>query len=181
MKPCSKCKILKDDSLFSKNCTRKDGLDNQCKDCKRPYRKLHHIINKERDSANAKEWNRKYKKGWYEQNRSRLLEASKKRYKENPDQHKSWILKTKFGITLEQYNRLLKEQNYACAICKKPETVLDNRNNKPKSLAVDHNHVTGEIRGLLCSQCNRSLGGFQDNPEILKQAISYLKESDLNP
>lgn len=66
------------------------------------------------------------------------------------------------------YDQLLAKQGGKCAIC--GEEANGNR------LAVDHNHETGEIRGLLCHQCNTGLGSFRDNPQLLKQAIAYLGE-----
>src|SRR6266849_5521960 len=67
-------------------------------------------------------------------------------------------LKKNYGMTLEQYNDLLRNQNYTCKICNQPETQTDIRFGVPYQLAVDHDHQTGKIRGLLCSKCNRTLG-----------------------
>lgn len=76
-------------------------------------------------------------------------------------------LKLKFGITIDQYNAMEVEQNYICAIC--------NRKDKcGRSLAVDHCHSTGKIRGLLCTDCNTALGLFNDSPGSLNRAIEYL-------
>ncbi len=78
-------------------------------------------------------------------------------------------LKYKYGLTSEQYDALLLAQNDACAICLR---VLKTRN-----YAVDHNHKTGEIRGLLCSTCNKDiLGKARDSPEVLRRAADYLEE-----
>jgi hypothetical protein len=89
---------------------------------------------------------------------------------------RKYTLKTKFGMTLRQYNYLLKKQNGCCAICGyKPEG--EDRYRKGKSLAVDHDHVTGKIRGLLCDKCNRGLGHFNDNPRLLVEAVLYLQQT----
>ena len=80
-------------------------------------------------------------------------------------------LKDKFGITPEEYERLLYIQNYRCAICEKKQLHVRRR------LAVDHDHKTGKIRGLLCTGCNPALGGFGDNPETLRRAAYYLERS----
>jgi len=96
--------------------------------------------------------------------------------KKNPDKMKAIDLKKRFGITLEEYNFLLDKQNGVCAICSEPEKRRDHRTKKPRALAVDHNHDTGEIRGLLCTDCNTGLGLLQDDPELLKLALSYLEE-----
>ena len=77
------------------------------------------------------------------------------------------------GITEEQYKALLAFQGGRCAIC----------GNKPRSkrLAVDHNHKTMEIRGLLCKNCNyRILGGVRDSVEMLQTAINYLNNPPAN-
>src|SRR6516225_1448743 len=66
-----------------------------------------------------------------------------------------------FGISHTEYATLYNKQNGRCAICKKYETQM--RNGKIKSLAVDHCHSTGRIRGLLCSACNQAIGKFGDD------------------
>ena len=73
----------------------------------------------------------------------------------------------KYGITADEYDTKLKKQNGVCGICMLDR---DSRN----FLAVDHNHDTGVIRGLLCENCNRGLGMFKDNKEFLQNAIHYL-------
>jgi hypothetical protein len=76
-----------------------------------------------------------------------------RRKKATSEQNKKWDLKSSFNMSLEEYNKKLKEQNYVCLVCGKKET----SEYKPGylfSLSVDHNHNTGENRGLLCSLCN---------------------------
>lgn len=80
----------------------------------------------------------------------------------------------KYGIHIEDYQRKLQEQGGVCAICGKAETIKDKRG-KIRQLSIDHDHKTGIIRGLLCSDCNRGLGSFKDNIPALKAAIKYLK------
>lgn len=94
-------------------------------------------------------------------NEKRRLDA-----KRNPDKYRNSRLKHYFGITMEQYRKLLKSQKDVCAICSQPE--------QKKLLAVDHDHRTGKIRGLLCSNCNMGLGKFKDDKELLKKAVLYL-------
>jgi hypothetical protein len=91
----------------------------------------------------------------------------------NPDKATDLQLQTKYGITLDDYNRLLIAQNGKCAIC--GSGVGGQRAGKSKRLAVDHCHSTGVVRGLLCEQCNTGLGKFRDDPEILQAAVKYLK------
>jgi hypothetical protein len=78
----------------------------------------------------------------------------------------------KYKITPEQYDWMFKAQNGVCAICGKPETLT--RNGKLVHLSVDHCHVTGKVRGLLCSEHNKMLGHAEDSVEVLAKAISYL-------
>lgn len=81
-------------------------------------------------------------------------------------------LKSRFGLSLQQYRNLLQGQNGGCAICHSTEF-----GSRTKTLAVDHNHSNGKIRGLLCDKCNRGLGMFNDSPELLKVAANYLTQS----
>jgi len=82
-------------------------------------------------------------------------------------------LKIKYGITLEDFDKVFEQQGGVCAICGKPETFL-HQTGVVCRLAVDHNHKTGKIRGLLCRVCNQGLGSFKDNSENLSNAIKYL-------
>jgi len=83
--------------------------------------------------------------------------------------------KRRYGITLDQYNALFLKQNGLCAICHRPETETDSRTGRIKSLHVDHNHETTEIRGLLCLSCNGAIGLMKDNPAILRSGAEYLE------
>lgn len=80
-------------------------------------------------------------------------------------------LQNKYGISLDEYDRLLEKQNYTCDICNKPQVVS-------KRMCVDHDHDTGKVRGLLCHHCNTGLGKFQDDKKLLEAAIQYLIEHD---
>lgn len=82
-------------------------------------------------------------------------------------------LKAKYGITADDYQRMHDEQDGLCLICEQPETALD-RLRRPKRLSVDHDHVTGQIRGLLCARCNPALGLFDEDIEKLLAAVRYL-------
>lgn len=74
----------------------------------------------------------------------------------------------RYGLTPEDLNGLLESQNHECALCGKPIAV--------GGFEVDHSHDTGNVRGLLCSRCNRGLGTFGDDESLLHQAIKYLEE-----
>lgn len=87
---------------------------------------------------------------------------------------KGYRLKTKFGITLDEYNQILERQDYGCAICssRKASGPLENG-----SFPVDHDHKTGKVRGLLCNKCNTGLGLFKENEDLLLKAIGYLRNN----
>lgn len=72
------------------------------------------------------------------------------------------------GCTLEEYDRLLEEQSGHCAVC---DAYIG------EGMCVDHDHATGEVRGLLCTGCNLGLGNFQDDVAVLANAIIYLSRS----
>lgn len=91
---------------------------------------------------------------------------------EYPDHYRDKELQKSFGITLAQYHEMSAAQGHVCAICNKPETAT--RNGKPLALHVDHDHKTGNVRSLLCSNCNVALGMFCDDPDVMRNAIVYL-------
>jgi hypothetical protein len=84
----------------------------------------------------------------------------------------------KFKMTANHYYDLLEKQNHVCKICKKPETQIKKKSNKVKMLSVDHCHKTGKIRGLLCFKCNIGIGAFNDDIELMKSGIEYLKATN---
>lgn len=91
----------------------------------------------------------------------------------NKDYYLEQDLRKKYGVTLEWHREKLSKQNGVCAICKQPETTVIR--NKVIAMPVDHDHNTGRARGLLCTKCNRGLGLFRDDKEILKSAVQYLE------
>lgn len=90
-----------------------------------------------------------------------------------------YIQGSRLKIPKSLYEDMLKWQNYVCAICKNPEHIISGRINRiPKRLAIDHCHKTNKIRGLLCHNCNTSIGKMHDSIEILQSAIDYLKSHE---
>ena len=105
----------------------------------------------------------------YARNSAHYLEAARQYRREHPAspaKRRDQMLRSKFGLTLEDYGRMFETQDGVCAICGKPP--------KTKSLNVDHNHETGVIRGLLCGGCNSFLGRVQDDPDKLITAAGYV-------
>lgn len=125
-----------------------NGLRSQCKSCGAEYRRR---------------WRAKNPEAYRAINRAVYEKYNKHRTRENNLRHF-------FGISQAEYDALLGKQGGVCAICH--ETCATGRN-----LAVDHDHVTGEIRGLLCARCNGGYGFFQENPARLMDAIAYAWET----
>lgn len=149
-KLCRKCGRVLPLESFHKCFRNKDGRQARCKDCAHAYSAASLQRTKARRMANQKAWRAEHPN----------------RYKEE-----KWgaNLHVNYGITRADYLHMLEQQGGVCALCKKPET-----GGRSSRLHVDHNHVTGEVRALLCHRCNIGLGMFQENPLLLQQAIEYL-------
>jgi hypothetical protein len=106
---------------------------------------------------------------WAAENKERALETQRRR-----------TLPQTYGITYEEYEQMLADQNGVCAICGKDEPNEHGRTGKKFRLSVDHCHDTGVVRGLLCQKCNRALGLLNDSPELLQSAIDYLLRHHAN-
>lgn len=130
--------------------------------------------------AQTAEVRRATKRAWYYKNRDSVLARRKelpkivRQYKPLPkEQRLRNYLKSAYGLTWEDYIKLLEDQDYGCAICKIAEADTPH-----KRLHVDHDHETKVVRGLLCHNCNVGVGHFRENPELLDKAIAYLEDHD---
>lgn len=141
MKPCRVCLIEKPLVDFYRHPAAADGHLGLCKTCQKQRSKERH----ERLRSDVA----------YKKNRSRTARIN--------------TLKRKYGMSVEDYNRLLHQQGDACHICRSQHPGLEF-----SFFPVDHDHVTGEVRGLLCNDCNLGLQRFKDNPEFLMGAAAYL-------
>lgn len=123
---------------------------------------------------------REYRRKYRETHRDKIRAAGKIHREQNKDKlrhyrnahkarHRRWKLQTKYGLTLEQMEQMFVAQNGQCAICLKPFEKWSN-------IHVDHNHETGKVRQLLCSNCNTAIGLFHDNIQTLSNAIDYLNK-----
>lgn len=139
---CTKCKLEKPVSEMHKDSKRKTGYRSTCKACDKLVRD------------------------------KRTKENPEKYRKDNRERTKLYNLKNVYNITLEDYNRMLQEQNGVCKVCGKIEVIANQFG--PRSLCVDHDHDTGQIRGLLCNRCNRVLGMVKDDKELLQKLSLYL-------
>jgi len=92
-----------------------------------------------------------------------------------PDYNHSRNLQRRYGLSVDEYQTLLANQNFACPICEvEISNTIEYKGKRP--VAVDHNHETGDVRGILCSMCNLMLGHARENTSILYRAIVYLSE-----
>lgn len=142
----------------------------------------------------TKEERSAYYKQWYQDNKEKMrkhnLEYRKRNRKKYQDydslgrgrdkplatiehtknRRKAYILKKKYGLSLEEFNQMYVNQDGKCAICE------DNMIVGTKSCNVDHNHETGKVRALLCGNCNAGIGLLKDSIEVTKKATKYLEK-----
>ena len=91
--------------------------------------------------------------------------------KQSPEYKRNAKLKNRYGISAEEWEDLFDSQGRACALCFVPEGPDDIR----AQWHTDHSHDTGKVRGILCSTCNRGLGQFKDDPELMRRAALYVE------
>lgn len=115
----------------------------------------------------ASEKGRAWSKEYYSRPEVKAKKRELSRRPSQVDSRRNCAYKKDFGITLETYKQLVIAQAGLCLICGKTEK---------RRLAVDHDHVSGKVRGLLCGNCNRGLGLFKDNPRLLANAIAYITD-----
>jgi len=96
--------------------------------------------------------------------------------KRNPRKYKDQSLRKSYGINIEEFELMQRNQGNRCAICRKEETAKNPKTGDVRDLAVDHCHDTDKVRELLCGQCNTAIGSFKDDIELLKQAVLYLEK-----
>jgi hypothetical protein len=161
MKKCSRCKQQKDEKEFSFQNKNQNKLMSACKECQnkkqRDFRKQNPKISKQRD------------KDAYQRQKERKVKYAREYRKNNPEKTMNTNLKTKYGITREEYLIILKNQNHRCAICGK------HQKDHSRNFALDHNHKTGKIRGILCDGCNYGVGFLEKRK---KEYEEYLAKYD---
>ena len=118
-----------------------------------------------------KRLNREKRQRYFDRNREKVLERNKvykAKYRENgvSNTDTDYYMRSKYGISLDDYNRMLAEQNGGCAVCGVEPTKRRHH--------IDHDHETGAVRGLLCHQCNLALGCVSDDPDRLLALAAYL-------
>lgn len=147
---CNKCGVEKDlISSFYKDKNGRNGRKSICKQCSNK--------NRVKNYAENRGHQRQVKDAWNARNPESIKKTQKKKE-----------LRLRYGLTPSQYEELLSIQNGVCAIC-------GNVCPSGKKLAVDHNHDTGFVRGLLCIKCNTAIGKLNDDPNMLRKALAYLE------
>lgn len=184
MKRCPKCEKDLYEKDFYLARSSKDGFTVWCKECNKASARGWYVANREKAIENQRAWSlecpeeKKAKRAkYYAENKEREKENMKRWYqinrrKKDADSNRRF-LRLYYKMSVEDYENKYKEQNGACAICR-------GNNLSGRRLSVDHNHVTGYIRGLLCGNCNLGIGNFKDNVEIFKTAITYLQKEFSN-
>lgn len=186
MKTCKRCSRELPVTEYHRDSSRPDGLAFYCKECDRAQRADYWQRNKARKSeydrnrrqekaeqikaqkrdhyqANIGQARAK-KRAYYHRNKSRIRAAQRAKY--DPMRERE----SKYGLPAEQYVAMAEQQQGRCAICGKQPTGIGRA-----GLVVDHDHTTGQVRGLLCSACNTGLGKLGDTAEALERALAYLR------
>lgn len=146
VKKCSKCGVVKSLGEFY-NVKGRPGVSSWCKKCKLDQNKKY--AKNPEVAARKKLWKKKYNLG-------------------TKDLRKFNRMKNLYGLSFDEYMRMVESQGGKCAICGKKLSGV-------RGVNIDHCHKTGKVRGLLCRSCNLGLGFFRDNNDILDKAIQYLK------
>jgi hypothetical protein len=162
MKTCTKCGLVKPLTEFYRATGTRDGLRGDCKACFQARAKARYPLVREERIAAAQRC-RDENPDRYRANQRRMRSTP-----EGKERQRAGHLKRKYGITIEQYDELLAAQGGRCAICR--------REPRPDiSLHLDHDHESGQLRGILCFRCNNSLGDLDDDPTLLQAALQYLE------
>lgn len=148
---CGRCKAEKDSTEYYSSNYSKSGLLTTCKSCEIEKKKAWIARNPEKHAIAMKHGKEKYNKKYPERVAA---------------QSRNTKLKKKYAIEGRDYSEMMSKQNGVCAICFKKE--------HGRHMAIDHDHSSGCVRGILCSKCNTGIGGFRDSVDVLERALQYL-------
>lgn len=121
-------------------------------------------------SRKWRENNKERVKDYRRRNKPRILKYQRKYREDNPEAMRESLIKSRYGISLSDYQGMLSAQSHCCAICGTDDPGGNGR------FHVDHCHSSAKVRGLLCWRCNVGLGQFKDDADLLEKASLYLKE-----
>jgi hypothetical protein len=172
---CNICKKSLPTENFHKCNSITRGYQYKCKACVSAYDKT--VERMEYQKEKVKDWREsnpdkraEQKKRHYLKYKDKIDQRAKDWYNNNKERYRGNAMLRKYGISLETLNQMRESQQYRCAICGQDEEKL------LKGLVVDHCHDTGQVRKLLCPNCNVAIGMLQDDPRLLMIAAKYLKE-----
>ena len=193
IKLCRVCKIPKQLSAFNKVTVNKDGYCNRCRECGKKYTTEYHKQQKQKNKALSSVLPKKCPKcnviklpeHFYKNSCSntgltsycKICSSTRGKKWEKANKEKSKQrgrvdnLKRNYGLTIEDYEKMLNKQNNVCWICK-----TNNPGKNRSYFTVDHCHATGVVRGLLCAKCNCALGLLNDDPVLFSVAKQYLEK-----
>lgn len=162
-KQCNACKEVKPLTDFSKISPTSNSFRSQCKTCRSNKAREHYENNIEHSRHRSKVYQREHPEcGKQKRQRDKERNIWRTYYWTNKQRQ----LKTK----LPSYQEILEGQNGCCAICGTPASSIK------RNLALDHDHITGKPRGLLCGHCNTGIGFLQDDPSTLRKAADYIEK-----
>jgi hypothetical protein len=159
VKRCRRCGEDKPLDEFYAEKSGRDGRRPECKACTAAQRKQWYAANKEREIARVR--------AWQQANPDRVKASQHKNREQRNRKMRELHLRNKFDLTPAQYDQMLDRQGGGCAICGDPARA-------DSSLHVDHDHGSGEIRGLLCMRCNNAIGLLKEDPCLLRRAANYV-------
>lgn len=162
-KECRKCGEVKTLESYHNSVNTKDGRYAMCKQCVCAKNTAWRNANK----GKVAECKKRYALRNWEAIRKHQREYMATRKVEAAEYRRRWNLAKRYGITMEQYADMFDAQGGVCAVCRQAR----NR------MVVDHDHVTGRVRGILCQRCNVCLGGLGDNLDGVMKAVRYLSGS----
>lgn len=151
---CGEVKPLAD---FHRDKSDRMGRARRCKPC---------ACTKARDWVQANpEKAREARTAWAQRNRDTVNKSHREAYSRDPSRDIDAKRKYRYGVSRQQYDQMIVAQGGRCAVCGDPT----------ERLHVDHDHATGDVRGLLCRMCNQGLGFLRDNIEVMRSAVRYLE------
>ncbi len=186
---CLHCKLTLSLADFN-HSKREKGVQSWCRKCYAKYyqenrsriterSKLWKQKNRERVTLAAKRWRarnpeklelaRKWNQEYHRRNKERIAKRKRLYHLSYPGKRVAYKLKNRYGLSLEEFRRLIAAQNNLCLICGQEF------NGGKRRPSVDHCHKTGVVRGILCWPCNHALGMLADDPNRLKAALVYLR------